>query len=84
MLRAGEEDKWILKCRTLEIEGTRFRGRGKKKWVEVVEKDMKALGLKKTDVQDRGKWRRKIGGETSDLCWHGQNRHKMMMMISFF
>jgi len=32
----------------LKIEGT--RGRGKNKCVEVVEKDMNALGLKKTDV----------------------------------
>ena len=46
----ADRDKWISKCRTLEIEGTRGRGRGKKKWAEVVEKDMKTLGLKKTDV----------------------------------
>ena len=61
-VKRADRDKWISKCRTLEIEGTRRRGRGKKQWVEVVEKDMKALGLKKADVEDRDEWRRKIGG----------------------
>ena len=55
-----DRDKWISKCRTLEIEGTRERGRGKKKMGRSSGKDMKALGLKKTDVQVRGAWRRKI------------------------
>jgi len=57
-VKRADRDKWISKCRTVEIEGTRRRGRGEKKWVEVVEKDMKALGLKMTGVQDRGEWRR--------------------------
>ena len=41
-------------------DGLEERGRGKRKWIEVVEKYMKVIGLKKADVQGLG--RRKIRG----------------------
>jgi hypothetical protein len=39
--------------RELEVEGMRGRGRGRKMWGECVRDDMKGLGLRKEDAQDR-------------------------------
>ena len=40
-----------------EVEGARPRGRPKKTWREIVEKDCKARGLKREDAMDRSRWR---------------------------
>ena len=48
---------WVSACRELEVEGMRGKGRGKKTWVECVKDDMRRLGLKKEDAQDRKRWR---------------------------
>ena len=38
-----------LKCVTLELEGARQRGRPKKTWKEVIDKDMNDLHAKPSD-----------------------------------
>jgi len=43
------------------VEGARPRGRRKKIWREIVEKDCKALGLNREDAMDRSRWRKQIG-----------------------
>jgi len=43
-----------------EVEGPRPRGRPKRSWREVVEKDCQARKLNKEDAVDRSKWRRLI------------------------
>jgi len=43
------------------VEGTRPRGRPKKTWREIVEKDCTARGLKTEDAMDRCRWRKQIG-----------------------
>jgi len=45
----------------LEVEGTRPRGRPKKTWTEIVEKDCRARGLNMEDAIDRRRWRKQIG-----------------------
>src|SRR6266516_6433519 len=51
-----KEDKdWVSKCRNLEVIGVIKKGRGKKTWSECVAADMKKLGLKKEDAQNRQK-----------------------------
>jgi len=40
-----EDNDWVKKCMEYEVEGTRPRGRPKKTWREIVEKDCKARGL---------------------------------------
>jgi len=47
---------------TVEVEGTRPRGRPKKTLTDVVKDDMRRLVQATEDAQDRGKWRRVIGG----------------------
>ena len=43
------------------MEGARPRGRPKKTWREIVEKDCKAHGLNREDTIDRTRWRKQIG-----------------------
>jgi len=38
---------WLSAYREVEVAGTRGRGRGRKKWKECVDDDMKKLGLKR-------------------------------------
>ena len=56
-----EENYWVKKCMEYEVEGVRPRGRPKKTWREIVEKDCKARGLNREDAMDRSKWRKQIG-----------------------
>jgi len=43
------------------VEGTRPRGRPKKTWRQIVEKDCRARGLNREDAVDRARWRELIG-----------------------
>ena len=45
------------KMMEMELPGKRRRGRPKSKFVDVVKKDMREVGAKKTDVEDRRMWR---------------------------
>jgi len=55
-----EDDDWVKKCMEYEAEGPRPRGRPKRTWREVVEKDCQARKLNKEDAMDRSKWRKLI------------------------
>jgi len=52
VLRKVDNDS-IKKCMEYEVEGARPRGRPKKTWREIVEKDCKARGLNREDATDR-------------------------------
>jgi len=43
-----------------EVEGCRPRGRPKRRWREVVQKDCKARNLNREDTTDRGRWKKLI------------------------
>ena len=51
---------WVKKCMEYEVDG-RPRGRPKKTWREIVEKDCRARGLNMEDAMDRSRWRKQIG-----------------------
>jgi len=53
----------VKKCMEYEAEGSRPRGRPKRTWKEVVQKDYQARNLNKEDAMDRGRWKKlmKIG-----------------------
>ena len=40
-----------------ELPGKRSRGRPKRRYMDVVREDMKAVGAREEDVEDRGRWR---------------------------
>jgi len=44
-----------------EVEGTRPRGRPKKTWREIVEKDCRTRGLNTEDAMCRSRWRKQFG-----------------------
>jgi hypothetical protein len=54
-----EEDRMPKKIFTLELEGTRRRGRSRKGWKEEVERDLQVLGVRRWRevLTDRKKWR---------------------------
>ena len=49
MLRKEDYD-WVKRCIEYEVEGATPRGRPKKTWREIVEKDCKACGLNREDA----------------------------------
>ena len=54
-------DDWVSRCRQLEVEGLRGRGRSRKTWMECVN-DMGILNLRKEDAHDRVVYRNGILG----------------------
>jgi len=59
-----DDNDWIKRCITWEVEGIRQRGRPKKTWWDCVKNDVESLGLSQKDEQFRNKWRRRIKGPT--------------------
>jgi len=45
-----EDNDWVKKCMEYKVEGARPRGRPKKTWREIVEKDCQACKLNKEDA----------------------------------
>ena len=52
MLRKEDND-WVKKCMEYEVEGSRPRGRPKRTWIEVVQRDCKAHILNREDAMNR-------------------------------
>jgi len=59
VLRKQDTD-WVKKCMEYKVEGSRPRGRPKRTWREVVQKDCQARNLNREDAMDRGRWKKLI------------------------
>jgi len=59
VMRKEDTDR-VKKCMEYEVEGSRPRGRPKRTWREIVQKDCQARNLNKEDAMDRGRWKRLI------------------------
>jgi len=55
-----EDNDWVKKCMEYEVVGSRSRGRPKRTWLEVVQRDCQVRGLSRDDAMVRGRWRRLI------------------------
>jgi len=55
-----EDTDWVKKCMEYEVEGSRPRGRPKRTWTEVVQKDCQARNLNREDAMDRRRWKKLI------------------------
>jgi len=55
-----EDTDWVKKCMEYEVEGSRPRGKPKRTWTEVLQKDCQAHNLNKEDAMDRGRWKKLI------------------------
>ena len=65
MLRKDDDD-WVKKIMSFEVEGKRGQGRPRMTWSQVMERDMREYGLKREDAKDRERWRRllyKVAGQ---------------------
>jgi len=59
-LNFKEDNDWVKKCMEYEVEGARPRGRPKKTWREIVEKDCQARKLNRKDAMDHIRWMKQI------------------------
>ena len=48
------------KMMEMELPGKRRRGRTKRRFLDVVKEDMKEVGVKEMDIEDRKMWRMMI------------------------
>jgi len=55
-----ENYDWVKKCMEYEVKGARSRGRPKKIWREIVEKDCQVHGLNREDATDHIRWKKQI------------------------
>jgi len=55
-----EDTDWVKKCLEYKVEGSRPRGRPKRTWKEVMQKDCQACNLNKEDAMDHGRWKKLI------------------------
>jgi len=55
-----EDNDWVKKCMEYEVEGAKPRGRPKRTWREIVEKDCQAHKLNREDAMDRSRGRKQI------------------------
>jgi len=59
MLQKKDSD-WVRGCVEYEVECGRPRGRRKKTWKEIVEKDCQVRGLNREDAMDHSRWMKLI------------------------
>jgi len=50
----------VKKCMEYEVQGSRPRGRPKRTWSGVVQKDYQACKLNRKDAVDHGRWKQLI------------------------
>jgi len=57
-----EDNDCVKKCMEYEVEGARPRGRAKRTWTEIVQKDCQArkLPLDREDDMDHCRWSKQI------------------------
>ena len=55
-----EEDNWVQRVRSINVEGAVARGRPKKTWDEVIQNDLRVMGLNRETARDRAGWRAAI------------------------
>ena len=64
--RIPAED-WVSRCRSLVVDGTRGRGRGRNTWSECLMEDIRVVSLKAVDARDHSVWKAGITRKPSDL-----------------
>ena len=55
-----DDNDWVTKCMEYEVVDSRPRGRPKRTWLEVVQRDSQVCGLSKDNAMVRGRWRKMI------------------------
>jgi len=55
-----EDNDWVKKGMDYEVDGARPRGRLKKTWTEIEQRDCHARKLNREDATDHNRWRKQI------------------------
>ena len=53
-----DDNDCLKKCMEYEVVGSRPRGRPKRTWLQVVQRDCQVRGLSRDDAMVRGRWRK--------------------------
>ena len=76
-----DNDNWVKKYMTLEVNGRRDPGGPKKTWEQVIASDLRELGVTRSLAQET-KLEEDYCDEQSNPCQHGIiNNVKLMMMM---
>ena len=67
-----EENDWVKKVMSFNLEGTRPSGRPKKTWQTTVLADMKSLGIDHEVAMDRSRWKKAISRVKSNPAVPGK------------
>jgi len=79
-LERMEEDRMSKKIFTQELEGSRRRGRPRKRWKEEVERDLEVLGVRRWRelVADRKKWKNIVRQATPTVGCSANGRRTLL------
>ena len=55
-----EDSNWVKRVRNVNVEGAVTRGRPKKTWDEVIQRDLRYMNLNRETARDRAVWRAAI------------------------
>ena len=53
----------------MEVEGSRLRGRPKKRWRDQLRKDMQEMEIREKEVQDRKHWWKMVRAADPTVVW---------------
>ena len=67
-----EENDWVKKVMSFNVEGTRPSGRPKKTWQTTVLADMRILSINHEVAMDRSRWKKAISGNQSNPAVPGK------------
>jgi hypothetical protein len=70
-----EEDRMPKKIVTQELEGTRRRGRRRKRWKEEVERDLHVLGVRR--------WRELVADRKKMEGHYTKSNNQLLALVSF-
>ena len=59
-LERMEDNNWVSKCRTMQVDGQRSRGRPRKTWDEMITNDLVVKGLRRDLTKDHKGWKTAI------------------------
>ena len=66
LVERKDDNDWVKRCITWEVEGKRQRGRPKKTWWDSVKNDMESLDLTQKDAQSRNNGERELRGQPAN------------------
>ena len=75
------DDDWVKRCITWEVEGIRQRGRPKKTWWDCVKNDMESLGLSQRMRSSRINGEGELRGQPAKPSLPGKMAVKMVCVL---